>query len=141
MVLTLVVLRVTVGGLATVMDSLPEALNPVPASVTVMLRLSVPTVGLESLSVFKALFTTVKVPFKVRAFEFAPVTVRPVAAVTFKSPYLSEITAVITELAADRSVIDMPVSVVALLVAIVFELATTAGAFAKLMLSAPEPES
>ena len=60
---------------------------------------------------------------------------------TFKSPYLSEITAVITELAADRSVIDMPVSVVALLVAIVFELATTAGAFAKLMLSTPEPES
>ena len=123
------------------MDSLPEALNPVPASVTVMLILSAPTIGLVSLSVFKALFTTVKVPFKVRAFEFAPVIVRPVAAVTFSNPFLSEITAVMIELAADRSVIEMPVSVVALLAAIVCELATTAGALTKLMVSVPEPDS
>ena len=71
MALTLVVLVVSAGALATVMNSLPEELNPVPVSVAVMLRLSAPTVGFVSLSVAKAAFTTPKVPERVIWFGFS----------------------------------------------------------------------
>ena len=112
---------VVLTGDLTVMASVAVVLvNPVPASVTVMLKLSVPNVALVSVNVFKAVFTTDKVPFKVKAFVLAPVTVRPVAAVAFNKPLLSLNTAVITVvLVAAVSVIDSPEMIVALLLTMV----------------------
>ena len=113
---------VVLTGDLTVMASVAAVLlNPVTSSVTVMLKLSAPTVALVSVNVFKAVFTMDKVPFKVKAFVFAPVTVSPVAAVAFKKPLLSLKTAVITVvLVAAVSVIDSPEMVDALLLTMVW---------------------
>ena len=125
---------VVLTGDLTVMASVAVVLlNPVTPSVTVMLKLSAPTVALVSVNVFKAVFTTDKVPFKVKAFVFAPVTVRPV---TFNKPLLSLKTTVITvELVAAVSVIDSPEMVDALLLTMVWVDPGTviAGGFATVM--------
>ena len=78
-----------VGTLATVMGSMLVDENPEPVSVTFMVKLSAPIVALFSVNVFKAVFTTDKVPFKVNDFVFAPVTFRPVGAVAFNKPLRS----------------------------------------------------
>ena len=128
---------VVLTGDLTVMASVAVVLlNPVTPSVTVMLKLSAPTVALVSVNVFKAVFTTDKVPFKVKAFVFAPVTVSPVAAVAFNKPLLSLKTAVITVvLVAAVSVIDSPEMVDALLLTMVWVDPGTviAGGFATVM--------
>jgi hypothetical protein len=111
---------VLTGDLTVIASVVVVLVNPVPASVTVMLKLSAPNVALVSVNVFKAVFTTDKVPFKVKAFVPAPVIVRFVAGVAFNKPLLSLNTAVITAvLVAAASVIDSPEMIVALLLTMV----------------------
>ena len=73
----------SVGMLATVMDSLAVAESPVSGFVTLTVKLSIPSLVLVSVKVPKAVFNTAKVPLKVKEFDLAPVIVSGAGPVAF----------------------------------------------------------
>jgi len=79
-----------------------------PKSVTTILRLSLAAeVGLLSVSVVKAVFTTAKVPERVSCVGFGLLMFSPVAEVTLSKPLLLEITTETVAFGA-ASTIEMP---------------------------------
>ena len=108
MVLTLVVLRVTVGGLATVMLVLVDEEKPVTVSVTAMVRVSDPSFVFVSVNVAKAALIAASVPESVMDLPSA-LALAPVA---LNVPFVSEMVTDKVLLPADVSVIVSPVRIV-----------------------------
>ena len=105
----------SVGMLATVIESLPLAVSPETVLVTTMLKLSLPKVELESVKLAKPALTTSKVPLKVKDVVFEPEILSPEGPVAFNKPVLSLMTAVIVEFEAKSSLMESPEMVVVLL--------------------------
>ena len=104
----------SVGMLATVMESLPVDVSPDPVLVTTMLKLSIPKVELVSVKLAKPALTTSNVPLNVKDVDFEPEILSPVGPVAFNKPLLSLMTAVIVEFAAKSSLMDKPLTVTVL---------------------------
>ena len=107
----------SVGMLATVMESLPVDVSPDPVLVTTMLKLSLPRVELESVKLAKPALTASNVPLNVKDVVFEPEILSPEGPVAFNKPFLSLMMTVIVEFPAKSSLMERPWRVVVLLMA------------------------